>query len=217
MTDMSPLIMRANLISSSLQPYLSNIPKDINNFLPGVQNDINQWATTPYNPRDILSVPYWKNQIGSSISGVENGINQWATVPYNPRDILSLPYWENQIGSDIKLIEQFIGHPIKTVGAIPEEVAQVQNLANQLVQEGAAPWYLPDVTLAIMAAPLVATGLGTTGFIGGLGGLESAGALTGIGAGLNYGVNGVFTGQWTGPQAFQNLETGALTAAILSP
>jgi hypothetical protein len=180
-TGMFPSELLVNELTSSLQPYITNGSQDINNFL----------------------------------SGLQNGINQWATTSYNPNNILSAPYWENTVGSSIKTIEQFIGHPLQTVGAIPGEMAQVQSLANQLVKEGAAPWYLPDVTMAMMAAPLVATGYGGVALTGGS--LGAAGTLTGIGAGANYGINGLLRGQWTGPQAFQNAETGALTSAIMSP
>ncbi|MCL4373252.1 hypothetical protein M1367_00030 [Candidatus Marsarchaeota archaeon] len=181
MIGMLPLGLPASELASSLQPYLNNGTQDINSFL----------------------------------SGLQNGVNQWAATPYNPGNILSAPYWQNQIGTDIQLIEQLVGHPIKTIGAIPEEVAQVQTLANELVKEGYAPWYLPDVTLAMMAAPLVATGYGSVALTGGS--LGAAGILTGIGAGANYGIGGLLQGQWTGPQAVLNAETGGLTGAILSP
>ena len=170
-----------NELTSYLHPYLNTSNKNINNFLSSTQNEINKLANTSYNPSDILSEPYWENQLGSSI----------------------------------KLIEQFIGHPIQTVGALPGEAAQVQSMANELVKEGAAPWYLPDVTLAMMAAPLVATGYGGVALTGGS--LGGAGLLTAIGAGADYGINGLLRGQWTGPQAFQNAEAGALTAAMMAP
>ena len=81
MINMSPLGQPVNELASYLQPHLNNGTKTINNFVSGIQSGINQWATTPYNPGNIISTPYWENQIGSSIN--------------------------------------LIGHPIKTVGAIP--------------------------------------------------------------------------------------------------
>ena len=176
-------------LSSSISPYINTGAQDINNFL----------------------------------SSAQKGVNQWATTPYNPGNILSAPYWQNQVGTDIQLIEQLVGHPLKTIGAIPGQMAHVQTLANELVEKGYAPWYLPDVTMAMMAAPLVASGVGGAGLAsaatGGTvaSGLLGAGINTAIGAGANYGIGGLLQGQWTGPQAVQNAETGGLTAAMMAP
>ncbi|MGC8495901.1 MAG: hypothetical protein ACP5MX_01690 [Candidatus Micrarchaeia archaeon] len=45
------------------------------------------------------------------------------------------------------------------------------------------------------------------------------GALTtgAVGAGVNYGLGGLLQGQWTCPQALQNVETGGLTGLIMAP
>ena len=185
--NISPSINTLSTLASSLQPYLNTGAQDINNFLSGVQGGINQWAATPYNSRNILSAPYLANDIGSSIKTFEQAGSQLAT------------------------------HPIQAIGAMPGEMAQAQASANQLVKEGYAPWYFPDVTLAMMTAPLDVASLGGGTIAEGLPFLARAGLLTGIGAGANYGINGLLTGQWTGPQAFQNAETGALTAAALAP
>ena len=186
---------------SSLVPQTSAIPKNIRQQML-------------FDEAFPTLVPYAQNFNGF-LSGVQGGINKLASTQYNPGNILSLPYLENQVGSYIKTIEQFVGHPIQTASGIPGEMAKVQNIANYLVQRGDAPSYLPEVTLAMMGVPLAAGSLG--GLALGGGSLLGAGLVTGIGAGTNYLTNALLQGQWTGPQALQNAETGALTGAIISP
>jgi hypothetical protein len=122
-------------------------------------------------------------------------------------------------GQDINFLSKQIPYVLENfpeqVAKLPQNAANAISDANYLVKQGAAPWYLPDVLIAMMAAPLATSGAGGTLLAGAATPLKlvpliggSAAAQTGIGA---------LMGQTSPQQLIQNALIGGLTGATVAP
>jgi hypothetical protein len=195
--------LASTLISSAgnaVRPYLNNAASDINSYLK-------QQAAARNVVLDVLNSKYQQSV---------------ASNPYNITNPFTVNYWKGQLAFAANQIENLAFKPGQTIESIIPDFATAMKASNELVNEGAAPWYLPDAVMAMFAVPLAVSTAGgallagaSPMAVGGLIGTSSA-----INAGLSAG-GGYLMGATKPYQIGENLvsgaELGALTGAIAAP